>query len=110
MDELLTTIGSRLREARGTLGLSQEEVAARAKLNTSYLSQIERGTKNPSLDVLERVATAVGLTLEELFRSEEVPSSALTEREVAGLLDRVPEDRRGDLLEHIRSAVKLISS
>ena len=110
MDELLSNIGTRLRTAREALGLSQEAVAARAQLNTSYLSQIERGRKMASLEVLERVATSVGLALSEMFSDAEMSTESLIEREVVGLLASVPADRRKELLEHIRSAVKLVSS
>lgn len=109
MDELFTTIGSRLRGAREALGLSQEEVAARAGLNTSYLSQIERGRKAPSLDVLVRLATAVNYTLAELFAEHEDSTAALDEREAERLLGAVPDERRPALLALIRAAADLAS-
>jgi len=107
MDELLTTIGSRLRGARESLGLSQEAVAARAGLNTSYLSQIERGRKTPSLEVFVRLAASVNLTLAELFTDKEEPSPALGAREVERLLVNVPRERRAALLSLIRAAADL---
>ena len=110
MDELLTTIGSRLRSAREALGLSQEEVGARAGLNTSYLSQIERGRKAPSLDVFVRLATAVNLSLAELFADQEGSNPLLDVREVERLLDAVPAERRPALLDLIRAAADLATS
>ena len=107
MDELLASIGKRIRTAREALGLSQEEVAARARLNTSYLSQIERGRKSPSLEVLVRIAGAVNLSLPDLFADRGVTTTALGEREVASLLEQVPDDRRADLLGVIRAAAGL---
>lgn len=107
MDELLPAIGNRLRAARATLGLSQEDVAARAQLNTSYLSQIERGRKAPSLAVLVRLSGAVGMSLTELFADQEVTTATIGDREVAALLGSVPEDRRGEVLDIIRAVVNL---
>ena len=107
MDKLLIGIGKRIRTAREALGLSQEEVAARAQLNTSYLSQIERGRKSPSLEVLVRITGAVNLSLPEVFADQEVTTTALGEREVARLLEHVPEERRADLLGIIRAAAGL---
>jgi XRE family transcriptional regulator, regulator of sulfur utilization len=107
MDELLTTIGTRLRDTRESLGLSQEAVAARARVNTSYLSQIERGRKAPSLDVFVRLATAVNLTLAELFADQEGSTPSLDVREVERLLDAVPDERRPALLALIRAAADL---
>ena len=107
MDDLLDTTGIRLREAREGLGLSQEAVAARARLNTSYLSQIERGKKAPSLDVLVRIAEAVNLSLGELFADGGGAAPALELREVERLLAGVPEERRPALLGLIRAAAEL---
>jgi transcriptional regulator with XRE-family HTH domain len=108
MDELLTTIGSRIRTAREGLGLSQEALAARARLNTSYLSQIERGRKAPSLEVLSRLATAVRLPLGVLFAEDEtVDSRDLQFKEIEALVDAMPSDKRPALLTLIRSLTEL---
>jgi transcriptional regulator with XRE-family HTH domain len=53
---------------REELGLTQEELAERAGLHRTYLSDIERGTRNLSLINIERVAAALALRLSELFR------------------------------------------
>ena len=53
-----------VREARN---LTQEELAHRAGIHRTYLSDIERGSRNPSLVNLDRLAGALGLTQAELF-------------------------------------------
>ena len=53
-----------LREARNKAGISQEELAERAGLHRTYISQLERGLKSPSLDVI--VALARGLRVKPL--------------------------------------------
>lgn len=53
-----------LREARTKAQISQEELAERAGLHRTYISQLERGLKSPSLDVV--VALAKGLRLTPL--------------------------------------------
>ena len=50
------TLGERVRQQRGLLGISQEELAFRADIDRTYISQIERGVGNPSLQVLLRLA------------------------------------------------------
>lgn len=57
----------RLRRRREELALSQAAVAEAAGVNPSYVGLLERGERVPSLDVLENLARAVGLTLGELF-------------------------------------------
>jgi len=59
--------GYAVRDRREALGLTQEEFAERAGIHRTYLSDIERGTRNVSLVNIERVAEALGLRLPELF-------------------------------------------
>jgi transcriptional regulator with XRE-family HTH domain len=96
-----------LRAARAELGLSQEALAARAEINTSYLSQIERGRKAPSVDVLARLAAAVNLPVAELFASQDSPTLPLHAREVEQILADVPQEQRATLLDLIRAAADL---
>lgn len=48
--------------------LSQEELAHRSKIHQTYLSGVERGRRNPSILVLERIAKALGTDVDEFFR------------------------------------------
>ncbi|MEW2007504.1 helix-turn-helix transcriptional regulator [Microbacterium sp. NPDC079208] len=60
-------LGARVRELRETIGLSQEAFAHRAELDRTYVSGIERGRRNPTLDVLYRLAAALEVEVRELF-------------------------------------------
>jgi len=59
----------RLRRRREELSLSQAALAEAVGVNPSYIGLLERGERVPSLDVLEGLARAVGMTLSELFAS-----------------------------------------
>ncbi len=59
-------LGDRLRELRGDR--TQEDVADQAHIAREYLSKVESGHRNPSLDILARLAKALGVSLEDLFR------------------------------------------
>jgi len=48
--------------------LSQEEVAHRARIHQTYLSGVETGKRNPSILVVERIATALSVDISELFK------------------------------------------
>lgn len=52
---------------RRAQGISQENLAAKCRISTRYLSTIETGRANPSLDVLDRLAQAFSISLEELL-------------------------------------------
>ncbi|MFN7264795.1 MAG: helix-turn-helix domain-containing protein [Phenylobacterium sp.] len=53
----------RLREAQG---ISQEDLADRAGVHRTYVSGVERGVRNPTITVLEKIAGALGEPLTEL--------------------------------------------
>lgn len=53
---------------REAAGMTQRDLAAKAKVTAGYIAQIEMGTKkNPSLDVLKRLAKALGVPVTELL-------------------------------------------
>lgn len=64
-------LGMRIAYLRKQKGWSQEDLSLEANVNKNYISDLERGTRNPSLEILERIADAFGITLEVLFRGVE---------------------------------------
>ena len=63
--------GFAVKDRREALGLTQEEFAERAGIHRTYLSDIERGTRNVSLVNIERVALGLSMKVSELFRAVE---------------------------------------
>ncbi len=59
--------GSRIRELRIAAKLTQKSLAKKAKLNHSYLSEIERGMKSASLDTIAVLAKALGVSPADLL-------------------------------------------
>ena len=60
-------IGLRIKELRKRKGLSQEEVAEKAETSPNYVSRMERGTENPTLDMLIKISEALEVDMWELF-------------------------------------------
>ena len=58
-----------MKRLRGELGLSQEDLALEAGLDRTFIAHIERLARNPSLDNVEKIASALGVTAAELLRS-----------------------------------------
>lgn len=56
-----------LRKARKTQGLSQEDLAELAELHRTYIGSVERGERNITIDNMERLARALGLTIQALL-------------------------------------------
>ena len=67
MDDLRAALGQRVKDLRERLGWSQEKLAERASLDTTYISGIERGQRNPGLNSLNQLARALGVTLPALL-------------------------------------------
>ena len=67
MTNIEERFGERVRKLRQAKGLSQEELAFKARVHRTYLGGIERGERNPSLRNIAAIAKALGVTLSELF-------------------------------------------
>lgn len=64
-------VGLNLQNARRQRGLSQEELAHLASVHQTYLSGVERGKRNPTIVVLARIASVLGVDIEQLVRCRE---------------------------------------
>lgn len=67
---LRVTFGQRLRELRQEQGFSQEAFADRCGFARSYMSRLERGAGNPSLDAIQTLADALNVEIVELFKTQ----------------------------------------
>jgi transcriptional regulator with XRE-family HTH domain len=65
--DVLVKFGNKVREQRLSLGLSQEELAARAGVHRTYIGMIERAEKNITLENIEKIATALEIPLNKLM-------------------------------------------
>jgi transcriptional regulator with XRE-family HTH domain len=66
--ELKVGFGEKVRQLRKKKGLTQEELAALSDLHPTYISGIERGKRNVSLENIQKLAKALGISLSELVR------------------------------------------
>ena len=69
--DLRSSFGLAVKICREELGLTQEELASRAEIHRTYLSDVERGTRNVSLLNIERLAKSLSLKVSELFQRVE---------------------------------------
>ena len=65
--DIKVTFGKNAKMLRERRGLSQSDLAERAQISISFLSNIERGLKFPQPDVLAKLSTALGIGVHELF-------------------------------------------
>lgn len=67
MSDIAKIIGQRIRNYRAKKGLSQEKLAELAGCHPTYIGQLERGEKNATLESVEKIASAMDISLSELF-------------------------------------------
>lgn len=71
LSPVLSAFGAVVRELRIERGLSQEELALDAALSRDYVGRIERGSSNPTVEVIHRLASALDLRGSNLLAAAE---------------------------------------
>ena len=64
-------VGQRIRQLRKELELSQEALALKAEVDRTYVTDVENGRRNVSLEILERLIKALNVSFTEFFNSKE---------------------------------------
>ena len=67
--KVLLKFGEKIREERLKRNLSQEKLATRAGVHRTYIGMIERAEKNITLENIERIAKALDLNLNDIFKN-----------------------------------------
>lgn len=65
---IYTQLGKRIIYLRKLKKMSQLDLALDAEINKNYLSDLERGRRNPSLMILNRIAIALDITMSDLLQ------------------------------------------
>ncbi|MBC7628099.1 helix-turn-helix domain-containing protein [Ferruginibacter sp.] len=68
--DIKIAIGERIAELRKAKNLSQQQFAYEAEIERSYLSHLEKGRKNISVDMLMKITTALNVSVKEFFKPE----------------------------------------
>lgn len=65
--DVVQLLGENVRHYRKLKGMTQEQLALEAEMERSYVSDLERGTRNPSVRALGRLAQALGIEPHQLL-------------------------------------------
>lgn len=107
-EDITNAIGTRVRAARARAGMSRRKLAEAAGVSERYLNQLENGDANVSVGILSRVASALGLEVNQLMTAAGAENGALhgplaallgqmsprEQTEAAAILERYLVDRR----------------
>ena len=77
MSQITTLLGEQIRLTRSNRGMSQEKLALKDGLNTSYVGQVERGEKSATIISIEKIASALGVEIEELFQFDKLDTESV---------------------------------
>lgn len=68
--DVVQLLGRNVRKHRKLKGMTQEQLALETEMERSYVSDLERGTRNPSVRALGRLAQALSIEPDELLKPE----------------------------------------
>lgn len=80
MSDIAKILGQRIRNYRTLKGLSQEKLAELAGCHHTYIGQVERGEKNATIESIDKISSALGVSLSTLF--EKLGAKDSTERNI----------------------------
>ena len=99
-------VGMRIKSLRRGKGYSQEKLAELAGINAKYLSSVERGEENPTLDLFIRVSQSLKVDINEMFNMEyESQTSQALRKKLQSLVAEIKDQ---DLSRAIRILGMLI--
>lgn len=109
MQKTVEGLGDYLRDQRGQAQMSLRQLAELADVSNPYLSQIERGLRRPSAEVLQQIAKALRISAESLYVRAGIldadESGARMVEDAIALDQRLTERQKSALLDIYRSFV-----
>lgn len=104
-------IGYRVYELRTERGLSQEQLALQAEITPTYLGQIERNIKNPTVHIIEKLCFAMNISLSGFFSTTTTPTEldTLSTQILTQVVHRT-EDEKKAALNILRQLFQLCDS
>jgi transcriptional regulator with XRE-family HTH domain len=87
-DAVVRRFADRMRELRVARGMTQAQLAGKAEVSVAYVGRLERGGGAPGVDLVARLALALGTTTSDMLPEEPSPDLRAVLREQARLLFR----------------------
>jgi len=107
METVSNQLGARIRQYRNKMGVTQEALALNSGINVSFLGDIERGLKKPSIESLEKLLKAFGITFQEFFNFE-ITIKPFKNCTAVEKLNLKLQDRSEDEIEMIYNVIQQI--
>lgn len=104
-------IAKRLKECLESKNMTQYALAKSAGVTPAYISQIISGGKTPTIETIEKLCSAMGITLSEFFAGNDVPAVSIDTKAsrfdtLHQLVDEVPADRQEEVRRFIEFTIE----
>jgi len=106
MSETKILLGKRIRMLRRINDLSQEQLAEKAKMSGKYVGEIERGQANITIEILEKISTALDVELSDLFDFEHEISRQELIPQINSLLQGADDQNLQTIFRIIKSILR----
>ena len=97
------TMGQIIRRLRKEQNLTQEELAAKAKISATHMGVIERGVKAPNLDTFVSIANALGVSADDLLQDVVDQSSNYPATELSRMIANQTPDMQRRIYQAVRA-------
>lgn len=87
------TIGCRIKHIRMKKGFTQEQLAEKIDINPKYLSSIERGKENPTLNMLIKLSESLDVNLNDIFYQFEIEDPAKRKSMIDSILNEANDEQ-----------------
>lgn len=86
-------IGTRIQKIRKSKGMTQDRLAEDVNISPKYLSSIERGRENPTLNTIIQLSDSLDVELEDFFESVKLESPEISRKMIIDLLDKADPEQ-----------------
>ena len=86
-------IGARVKAIRNKKKITQEQLAEKIEINSKYLSSIERGLENPTMNTLIKMSESLGVSVAEFFNQIEIEDPADRKKLIRSLLNQATDEQ-----------------
>ena len=102
----MVSLGRQIAKFRKNRGLKQEELAEMVSLSTSYISAIERGVKNPTLENFIAIANVLKVSSDELLREELEVRVDIQMTQLGAMLESLDDNEKERILHVVAVMIK----
>ncbi|BBO73123.1 transcriptional regulator [Desulfosarcina widdelii] len=92
--EIKQLLGARIKEIRKKRHLTQEQLAEKVGINPKYVSSIERGKENPTLDTFIKIAESLEVGIGDLFNRLEPENPKRRIKDIVSMLEQAPAEQQ----------------